>query len=266
MAESQSRWAGRNPMKTAVRNRVWERLVATGVNVGPAFDRDPELRRRRRGRQAPRANSTPGSGRGSSNAIPTRRRSRVRLRALYDGKLLFSPVPYLTKGFPYLRIDPEKLAAKGVDFETAATAQGFLEHGEPVGFEDMPQLDFCVVGCVAVTRARRTHRQGRGLRRSRAGHLSRSLASSATRPRSPRPSIPRRWSTTARWSWRATIRALALHRHRTRADRDTQTPYPPAGGRRWDKVRPDQFADIPFLSELRVRSRTGSARHDRRRS
>ena len=77
----------------------------------------------------------------------------VRLRALYDGKLLFAPVPYLTKGFPYLRIDPEKLAAKGVDFETAATAQGFLQHGEPIGFEDMPTLDFCVVGCVAVTRA-----------------------------------------------------------------------------------------------------------------
>ena len=84
----------------------------------------------------------------------------VRLRALYDGKLLFSPVPYLTKGFPYLRIDPEKLAAKGVDFETAATAQGFLQHGEPVGFEDMPKLDFCVVGCVAVTR--RGGRTGKG--------------------------------------------------------------------------------------------------------
>ena len=65
---------------------------------------------------------------------------------------MFSPVPYLTKGFPYLRIDPDKLAAKGVDFETAATAQGFMEHGEAIGFEDMPRLDFCVVGCVAVTR------------------------------------------------------------------------------------------------------------------
>ena len=72
----------------------------------------------------------------------------VRLRALYDGKLLFSPVPYLTKGFPYLRIDPDKLATKGVDFETAATAQGFVEHGEPVGFEDMPKLDFCVVAAL----------------------------------------------------------------------------------------------------------------------
>jgi 5-formyltetrahydrofolate cyclo-ligase len=59
----------------------------------------------------------------------------------------------LTNGFPYLCIDPDKLAAKGVDFETAATAQGFMEHGEPIGFEDMPKLDFCVVGNVAVTRS-----------------------------------------------------------------------------------------------------------------
>src|ERR1700735_2296615 len=36
--------------------------------------------------------------------------------------------------------------------KTAAPSQGFIEHGEPIGFEDMPKLDFCVVGCVAVTR------------------------------------------------------------------------------------------------------------------
>ena len=142
-----------------MRNRVWSGLVETGVNVGPTFDRIPnfvgadaaakrlsELEQWKRARVV-KCNPDPPQ-------IP------VRLRALYDGKLLFSPVPYLTKGFPYLRIDPDKLAAKGVDFETAATAQGFLQHGEPVGFEDMPKLDFCVVGCVAVTR--RGGRTGKG--------------------------------------------------------------------------------------------------------
>src|SRR5208283_154856 len=151
MGEDESRWAGRNPAKAAVRARVWERLVANGVSVGPAFDRIPnfvgadvaakrlgELDAWKRARVV-KCNPDPPQ-------IP------VRLRALYDGKLLFSPVPYLTRGFPYLRIDPEKLAARAIDFETAATAQGFMEHGEPVGFEDMPKLDFCVVGCVAVTR------------------------------------------------------------------------------------------------------------------
>ena len=126
MAEGgDSRWAGRNGVKAAIRDRVWSGVVEAKVNVGPAFDRIPnfvgadlaakrlsELDEWRRARVV-KCNPDPPQ-------IP------VRLRALYDGKLLFSPIPYLTKGFPYLRIDPDKLAAKGVDFETAATAQGFM--------------------------------------------------------------------------------------------------------------------------------------------
>jgi hypothetical protein len=62
-------------------------------------------------------------------------------------------VPELTKRFPFVRLDPAELAAAGVDFETAATSQGFLASGQPVQFEEMETLDFVVVGCVAVTRA-----------------------------------------------------------------------------------------------------------------
>ena len=219
-----------------------------GVNVGPAFDRIPnfvgadvaakrlgELDEWKRARVV-KCNPDPPQ-------IP------VRLRALYDGKLLFSPVPYLTKGFPYLRIDPERLAAKGVDFETAATAQGFIEHGEPVGFEDMPKLDFCVVGCVAVTRRGRAHGQGRRLRRSRAGRLSRARSGrreDADRDHRPFVAGGRR---TARSSWRATISALDYIATELELIA-TQTPFPQPQGVAWDKVRADQFADIPFLSAL----------------
>src|SRR5580692_8315773 len=147
-----SRWARRSGAKAAIRGRVWSELVEAQVNIGPVFDRIPgfvgaDVAAKRlseldewRSARVVKCNPDPPQ-------IP------VRLRALYDGKLLFSPVPYLSKGFPYLRIDPDKLAAGGVDFETAATAQGFMQHGEPIGFEDMPKLDFCVVGCVAVTRS-----------------------------------------------------------------------------------------------------------------
>src|SRR5271168_1970484 len=150
-AGGQSRWVGRNSAKDKVRADVWQGLIDSNVNIGPAFDHIPnfvgaDMAAKRLSeldawKQARIVKCNP-----DPPQIP------LRLRALYDGKLLFSPVPYLTKGFPYLRIDPDKLAAKGVDFETAATAQGFMEHGEPIGFEDMPGLDFCVVGCVAVTR------------------------------------------------------------------------------------------------------------------
>src|ERR1700688_724471 len=121
-----SRWAERNGAKAAIRERVWSGLAEAQVNIGPVFDRIPnfvgadvaakrlsELDEWRRARVV-KCNPDPPQ-------IP------VRLRALYDGKLLFSPVPYLSRDFPYLRIDPDKLAAKGVDFETAATAQGLME-------------------------------------------------------------------------------------------------------------------------------------------
>src|ERR1700730_8511692 len=122
-----SRWAGRSSAKAAISDRVWSGVVQAQVNVGPVFDRIPnfvgaDVAAKRlseldewRSARVVKCNPDPPQ-------IP------VRLRALYDGKLLFSPVPYLTKGFPYLRIDPERLAANGVDFETAPTAPGLIEH------------------------------------------------------------------------------------------------------------------------------------------
>jgi 5-formyltetrahydrofolate cyclo-ligase len=76
----------------------------------------------------------------------------IRLRALYDGEVLYAPVPYLTKDFPYLRMDPRRLAAANVSFELAATSDGYMQHGERISFEDVDHLDFCVVGSVAVSR------------------------------------------------------------------------------------------------------------------
>ena len=124
-----------------VRNRVWERLVATGRQRRPGLRPHPEFRRRRRA--AKRLSELDAWKRARVvKCNPDPPQIPVRLRALYDGKLLFAPAPYLTKGFPYLRIDPNKLAAKGVDFETAATAQGFMAHGEPVALRGHAEARF----------------------------------------------------------------------------------------------------------------------------
>ena len=249
MAEvGDSRWAGRNGAKAAVRDRVWTRLVETRVNVGPAFDRIPnfvgadvaakrlsELDEWRRARVI-KCNPDPPQ-------IP------VRLRALYDGKLLFSPVPYLTKGFPYLRIDPDKLAAKGVDFETAATAQGFMEQGEAIGFEDMPKLDFCVVGCVAVTRLGGRTGKGAGFADLEQG-VFRELG--LVSPETPIATTVHSSQVVADSEVVMEGHDSALHFVATELELiGTQTPYSQPAGVDWDKVRPDQFADIPFLSALR---------------
>jgi 5-formyltetrahydrofolate cyclo-ligase len=249
MAESgDSRWAGRNRAKAAVRDRVWKNLVETQVNVGPAFDRIPnfvgadlaakrlsELDEWRRARII-KCNPDPPQ-------IP------VRLRALYDGKLLFSPVPYLTAGFPYLRIDPEKLAAKGVDFETAVTAQGFMRHGEPIGFEDMPRLDFCIVGCVAATRRGGRAGKGAGFADLEQG-IFRELG--LVSPATPIATTVHSSQVVADTEVVMESHDSALHFIATELELiETQTPYPQPQGVAWDKVRPDQFADIPFLSGLR---------------
>ena len=159
MVADKSRWASRNPAKAALRERVWARLVAEGVSIGPAFDRIPNFV----GADAAAKKLSELDSWRHARVIkcnPDPPQIAVRLRALYDGKLLFAPAPCLTKSFPYYRLDPAELAADGVDFETAATAQGFMPHGEPARFEDMPKLDLCVVGCVAVTR--RGGRTGKG--------------------------------------------------------------------------------------------------------
>jgi len=249
MAErDDSRWAGRNGAKVAIRDRVWSGLVEIQVNVGPVFDRIPnfvgadiaakrlsELDEWRRARIV-KCNPDPPQ-------IP------VRLRALYDGKLLFSPVPYLTKGFPYLRIDPDKLAARGVDFETAATAQGFMACGEPIGFEDMPKLDFCVVGCVAVTRSGGRTGKGAGFADLEQGLFRElGLVSSAT----PIATTVHSSQVVANSEVVMESHDSALHYIATELELiATRTEHPQPSGVDWDKVRPDQFADIPFLNALR---------------
>jgi 5-formyltetrahydrofolate cyclo-ligase len=249
MAErDDSRWAGRNGAKAAVRDRVWSGLAEAEVNIGPVFDRIPnfvgadvaakrlsELDEWRRARVVKCNPDAP--------QIP------VRLRALYDGKLLFSPVPYLSKGFPYLCIDPDKLAAKGVDFETAATAQGFMEHGSRSDFEAMPKLDFCVVGCVAVTRSGGRTGKGAGFADLEQGLFRElGLVSSSTPI-----------ATTVHSSQVVADSEVVMESHDSALDYiateleliATRTEHPQPKGVDWAKVRPNQFADIPFLSALR---------------
>ena len=249
MDHHESLWASRNPAKTALRNRVWERLVAEGVSVGPAVDRIPnfvgaDLAAKRlseldawKEARVVKCNPDPPQ-------IP------VRLRALYDGKLLFAPAPYLTKRFPYYRLDPNELDANGVDFETAATAQGFMAHGAPVRFEDMPKLDFCVVGCVAVTRSGGRTGKGAGFADLEQGIFRElglvddgtPIATTVHSSQVVEDSEVIMESHDSALAFIATELALI----------ETRTPFHQPAGVEWDKVRSDQFADMPFLAELRA--------------
>ena len=150
--EKSGRWAGRNVDKDQLRKEIWQGLEDSGVNIGPVWSRisnwvgaeEAALRLSQlevwKNAKVVKCNPDPPQ-------IP------VRLRALYDGKLLYMPVPEFGTGeLPWVLLDPNKLAADGVQFEMAATSAGAVQVGQKLRFEDMMPLDLVVCGCIAVTR------------------------------------------------------------------------------------------------------------------
>ena len=246
----QGRWAGRNPDKDVVRNDVWRALEADGVAVGPAWSMIPNfvgadvaawhLAQTPEWKSAKTVKTNPDAAQ-----IP------IRIRALYEGKLVFAPVPYLTRDFPYLRLDPVRLKANGISFELAATAQGFMEHGERIGFEDVAPLDFAVVGSVAVSRLGGRTGKGAGFADLETA-IFRELGIIGERT----PIATTIHSTQLVDAARVVLEShdspldyVATERELIATGNTAQRP----GGVDWDRVRPDQFETIPFLSELRDR-------------
>jgi 5-formyltetrahydrofolate cyclo-ligase len=250
MATEPGRWAGRDGEKDALREAVWGGLEAAGVHVGPVRSRIPNFA----GADLAALNLAKVPAWQAARVVKTNPdppQIPVRLRALYDGKIVYAPVPELTRGFPFIRLDPAELTEKGVEFETAATAQGFLAHGTPVEFEAMEPLDFVVVGCVAVTRAGGRTGKGGGFADLELGifrELGKVTAATpiATTVHSTQVVDDRRLPMLPHDSaldWIATEAELIA----------TETPYPQPAGVDWGRVQPDQYEGIPFLKALRAR-------------
>ncbi|WP_349368749.1 5-formyltetrahydrofolate cyclo-ligase [Salinarimonas sp.] len=253
---SEGRWAGRNPDKDAVRAAAWARLAESGMGVGPLVSHIPNfvgadvaawrLAQTPEWRVARTVKCNP-----DPPQIP------VRLRALLDGKILYAPVPYLTKDFPYLRIDPARLLEKGVSFELAATSEGYLMHGERIGFEEVEPLDFCVVGSVAVGRGGGRTGKGAGFADLETG-IFRALGTIG-------PATP--LATTVHSVQLVPDEDVVLEPHDSPLDYiateaeliATGNTDPRPAGVAWERVRPDQFEDIPFLAALRERMTGGAA-------
>jgi len=247
-----ARWAGRNEDKDALRDDVWGKLEQTAVNVGPVRSRIPNFA----GADLAAWHLAHAPGWAEARVVkvnPDPPQISVRLRALHDGKIVYAPVPELTRGFPFVRLDPAALKAKGVEFETAATAQGFLAHGEPVQFEDMEPLDFVVVGCVAVTRAGGRTGKGGGFADLELGIFRELGKLKADTP----------ITTSVHSTQVVDDRRLPMMGHDSALDFiateseliATNTPYSQPAGVDWERVQPDQYAGIPFLVALRERLR-----------
>jgi 5-formyltetrahydrofolate cyclo-ligase len=247
---NEARWAGRNSDKDTVRTHIWENLVETGVNVGPVHSRIPNFA----GADLAALNLSRLDAWKAARTVkcnPDPPQIPVRLRALYDGKIVYAPVPELLKPFPFVRLDPELLEKRGIQFELAATSQGFVEYGEPVEFEDMDLLDFVVVGCVAVTRNGGRTGKGGGFADLELG-IFRELGK--LKPETLLTTTVHSAQVVPDEQVIMQPHDSALHFIATEAELiDTATPHAQPTGVAWEFVQDDQYRDIPFLKTLRER-------------
>jgi 5-formyltetrahydrofolate cyclo-ligase len=248
--EKTARWAGRNSDKDAVRTDVWNRLDAGGMAMGPTWSHIPNFIGA--DQAAWHLAQTPEwKAARVVKCNPDPPQIPLRLRALYEGKMLYAPVPYLTKDFPYLRIDPAKLAAKGISFELAATSEGYMAHGERIGFEDVEPIDFAVVGSVAVSRTGARTGKGAGFADLETG-IFRALGKIGAKTV---------MATTVHSCQLVPEARVVMQAHDSPLDYvateveliATMNTAPRPAGVDWQAVREDQFETIPFLRELRAR-------------
>lgn len=260
--ERAGRWAGRNSDKDRLRAEIWSNLEASGLNIGPVWSRisnwvGAEMAAKRLSEMDiwKRARVV--------KCNPDPPQIAVRLRALYDGKLLYMPVPEFGTGeLPWVLLDPQKLAAEGVQFEMAATSQGAVNVGQKLGFEDMLPLDLAVCGCVAVTRAGGRTGKGGGFADLELG-LFRDLGkiTDAT------PIV-----TTVHSSMVVADDRLPIMPHDSLLNWivteneviETRPVGQQSGGVHWDLIQPDQLQDIWFLKDLKEKIVAAKAGQPRR--
>ncbi|MFT5195131.1 MAG: 5-formyltetrahydrofolate cyclo-ligase [Candidatus Promineifilaceae bacterium] len=242
------RWAGRNSSKDQLRATIWTALQVSGAGTGKLFDSIPNfvgaeaaaetLSQQPVWKEAKVVKSNP-----DSPQMP------VRYRALRDGKLLYMPVPELAKEFPFVLLDPAKLAEKEIPFADAARLDGALKYGQRVEFSEMLPMDLLVVGCVAVGRDGGRTGKGGGFADLELG-IFREVGI-----------IPphAKLVTTVHELQVVDNELLTLQAHDSPLDWivtpneviETGTSYPQPKGVYWNNVLPEQFEAIPFLRTLR---------------
>ena len=256
--EKAGRWAGRNADKDRLREEIWTSLETNGLNVGPVWSRIPNW-----------VGTDEAARRLSELAIwktakvikcnPDPPQIAVRLRALYDGKLVYMPVPEFGSGdLPWVLLDPHRLEAEGVQFELAATSAGAVQVGKKVSFEEVMPLDLVVCGCIAVTRAGGRTGKGGGFADLELG-LFRDLGTITAAC----PIV-----TTVHSSMVVADHRLPIMDHDSLLNwivtekevMETRPTRPQPGGVIWDLVQPDQMKEIWFLADLKARILAGRAR------
>ncbi len=250
MTIQQERWKGRNTKKDELRSRVWQQLQDTRAAVGNPWSTIPDYV----GAELAAEQLTKLDAWQQARIVkcnPDRAQAWVRLKALEQGKCVYTPIPELVKEFPFLFLDPSKLEQEGIDFKNVMYSEGALQYGEKVDFEDMQVMDICVVGCVAVTESGGRTGKGAGFADLEMG-IFRELG--ILSPGTPVVTTVHNIQVVAQDSIVMESHDAPLNWIAT-PDRliQTHTQYPVPGAMDWTALRTDQFEKIPFLSELRQR-------------
>ena len=245
---SQERWKGRNQSKDELRRSVWSELQNSGAGIEPIWSSIPNFQ----GAEAAAEKLASLPFWKSAKVVksnPDAPQIPVRLKALQDGKLVYTPVPELVQDFPFLLLDPVELKKKGVSFEEAAVSSGALKHGKRVQFDEMLPMDICVVGCVAVTREGGRTGKGGGFADLELG-IFREVGTIPAH--APIVTTVHSIQVVPNEDIVMMEHDSALHWIITPDEIiETNTKYPQPTGVAWDQVQPDQYRDVPFLVELR---------------
>ena len=249
MTETTPRWTGRHPDKDQLRHSIWSALEASGEAVGNPWYSIPGFR----GAANAALQLTRAPGWQEARVVkcnPDAAQAPLRLAALKAGKRVYTPVPELVEDFPYLCLDPEDLATRGIDFADVMFSAGAAELGQRCTFAQVQPIDFFVVGCVAVTAAGGRTGKGAGFADLELGIFNHY---GQVGPRTP-------LATTVHDLQVVPDEAVVMQAHDAPLDWiatptrliQTRTTMPRPGVVDWQHVREDQFTSIPFLARLRA--------------
>ena len=248
MKMDKHRWSGRNSLKDNLRNKVWEQLEQSGTAIGDPWSKIPNFKGAKEAalrlteldfwKPARVVKSNPDSA-----------QAWVRFYALQAGKKVFTPVPELTKDFPFLLLDPEILLENGIAFEEVMYSDGALLHGQRVNFKQMDPMDICVVGSVAVSKDGGRTGKGGGF-----ADLEMGVFRSVGTLLNECPIV-----TTVSEIQVVENDEIILENHDTPMDWiitpkqaiETKTNLHKPGAIDWNSMQEDQFLNIPFLRELK---------------
>ncbi|WP_050032311.1 5-formyltetrahydrofolate cyclo-ligase [Halorubrum halophilum] len=259
--------------KQAVRETVWDAFEA-GDQARfpfPPHDRIPNFA----GADAARDRLTETDAWASAATLkcnPDAPQLPVRRAALRAGKTVYVAQPRLRDADPFLRLDPEAIAADGseahrasgsrakpdddADIDDATTVSGISTYGTPVPPEDVPHVDLVVAGSVGVTTDGARIGKGEGYSDLEWGVLSELGAVNDTTavattvhelsvldgPESP---IADAADLPAPDAYDVPLDLVVTPERTIRTD----TPYPRPEGIDWDAIDDEKLDAIPVLAE-----------------